>query len=79
MQATNRSFTLVFRTFGSDIGDVIEEINMFAEGRHPSYPGVYMDGRDGATDIRLAVPSATGAFIRHAPLLYPSTAYYCSC
>lgn len=66
MQVTNRSFTLVFRTFGSDIQDVIEEINMFAEGQHPSYPGVYMDGRDGITDIRLAAPTSTGAFIRCA-------------
>lgn len=66
MQATNRSFTVVFRTFGSDIQDVIEEVNMFAEGRHPSYPGVYMDGRDGMVDVRLTAPSATGAFIRCA-------------
>jgi hypothetical protein len=56
---------VVFRTFGSDIQDVIEEMNMFAEGRHPSYPGVYMDGRDGITDLRMS-PETSGAFIRCA-------------
>jgi hypothetical protein len=65
VQASNRSFTVVFRTFGSDIQDVIEEMNMFAEGRHPSYPGVYMDGRDGITDLRMS-PESSGAFIRCA-------------
>lgn len=39
---------------------------MFSEGRHPSYPGVHMDGRDGVTDLRLAAPTSTGAFIRCA-------------
>ena len=37
---------------------------MFATGRHPSYPGVYMDGRDGVTDVRLEQPDSTGAYIR---------------
>jgi hypothetical protein len=41
---------------------------MFAEGLHPSYPNVFMDGRDGITDIRLSAPSSTGAFIRYVSL-----------
>eukprot|EP00892_Ulva_mutabilis_P009416 jgi/Ulvmu1/6847/UM031_0052.1 len=64
LQATKRRFTLIFRTFGSDVEDVIEEMNLFATGRHPSYPGVYMDGRDGMTDLRLSQPASTGAYIR---------------
>ena len=35
-----RDFTLVFRTFGSDIAEVVDEINMFATGQHPAYPEV---------------------------------------
>jgi hypothetical protein len=37
---------------------------MFATGRHPSYPGVRMDGSDGITDLRMSIPQSTGAFIR---------------
>jgi hypothetical protein len=75
LHATRRSFTLVFRTFGTDIADVVEEINMFAAGQHPSYPGVYMDGRDGRTDIRLSSPASTAAFIRcAAPCMLPTHA-----
>ncbi len=36
-----RDFTLVFRTFGSDIAEVVDEINMFATGQHPAYPEVF--------------------------------------
>jgi hypothetical protein len=64
LQASGRTFTIVLRTFGTDLRDVIEEINLFATGEHPSYPSVRMDGSDGRTDIRLSVPGSTGAFFR---------------
>jgi hypothetical protein len=64
LQASRRSFTIVFRTFGTDLRDVIEELNMFATGQHPSYPGVRMDGTDGVTDLRMEMPCQTGAFFR---------------
>ena len=35
-----RDFTIVFRSFGDDISDVVEEMNAFATGQHPSYPEV---------------------------------------
>lgn len=35
-----RDFTIVFRTFGADIAEVVEEMNAFATGQHPSYPEV---------------------------------------
>ena len=66
LQASGRSFTIVFRTFGTDLRDVIEEMNLFATGRHPSWPGVQLDGSDGTTDLRLEMPLQTGAFIRYA-------------
>jgi len=38
-------------------------MELFATGRHPSYPGVQLAGqRD--TDLRLRVPQHTGAFMR---------------
>ena len=31
-------WTIVFRTFGSDLSDIAEAVTAFARGRHPSYP-----------------------------------------
>lgn len=38
-----REFTLVFRTFGADVTEVVEEMNAFATGKHPCYPEVRPD------------------------------------
>lgn len=38
--AQKRDFSIVFRTFGSDIMEVVDEMNMFATGQHPCYPEV---------------------------------------
>ena len=35
-----RDFTIVFRSFGQDIPDVMEEMNMFCTGQHPFHPEV---------------------------------------
>lgn len=35
-----RDFTIVFRSFGDDISEVVEEMNAFATSQHPSYPEV---------------------------------------
>ncbi len=40
MAVQKRAFTLVFRTFGTDIVEVVDELNMFATGQHPAYPQV---------------------------------------
>ncbi len=42
MLMQKRDFTLVFRTFGTDIEEVIDELNMFATGQHPAYPQVVL-------------------------------------
>lgn len=65
LDRTGREFTIVFRTFGTDITDVIEEVNLFATGQHPSYPGVQLSGQ-GRTDLRIKLPDQTGAFLRCA-------------
>ena len=33
-----RSFSLILRTFGSDLPDIAEALNVFARGEHPLYP-----------------------------------------
>uniref|UniRef100_A0A7S4S472 Uncharacterized protein n=1 Tax=Alexandrium monilatum TaxID=311494 RepID=A0A7S4S472_9DINO len=66
LQRSGLSFSLVFRTFGTDLREVAEEFNAFCEGRHPLYPGAAFDGRDGGPDYRIAFndPSAFGTFFR---------------
>jgi hypothetical protein len=46
-------FSLTIRTFGSDMLDVAEELNMFCTGRHPSFLGYRADGTAGSRDMRL--------------------------
>lgn len=62
--AQERDFTLVFRTFGTDIEEVVDEISMFATGQHPDYPNVRMDGSDGRTDLRMFIPGSSACFVR---------------
>ena len=62
--AQERDFTLVFRTFGTDIEEVVDEISMFAMGQHPDYPNVRMDGSHGRTDLRMSIPSSSACFVR---------------
>lgn len=38
-----RDFTIVFRSFGADVADVVEEMDAFATGQHPSYPEVIFE------------------------------------
>ncbi|KAL3136782.1 hypothetical protein ABBQ38_005496 [Trebouxia sp. C0009 RCD-2024] len=64
LQSQGRDFTIVFRSFGDDISEVVEEMNAFATGQHPSYPEVRMDGSDGHTDLRMSMPDNVGAFYR---------------
>lgn len=64
LQRQQRHFTIVFRTFGSDLADVADELNLFCTGQHPLYPGVRMDGSDGFNDLRLKFPEHSGIFSR---------------
>ena len=56
----NRTFVVIFRTFGYDFDDVIKEFNSFCEGGHPiyngeneSFPRVYFDGTHNSKDYRI--------------------------
>lgn len=70
LRRRRRSFTIVFRTFGTDLVAVSQEWNAFCEGRHPMYPAApRFDGSDGGGDYRvnLAAGSDTcGTFYRGA-------------
>lgn len=66
LQSQGRDFTIVFRSFGADVAEVVEEMNAFATGQHPSYPEVRMDGSDGQTDLRMSMPQNVGAFYRES-------------
>lgn len=62
---SGRRFLVVFRTFGHDLMDVIDEHNAFCAGQHPLYP-LPADERLRESYSRLAVscPDATGSFVR---------------
>jgi hypothetical protein len=66
LKEAGRSFCLCFRTFGVDLLDVAQELNMFCEGQHPLFPGVVMDGSDGQPDYRLPYDDSRrfGTFFR---------------
>ena len=38
LKRSGRSFSLVLRTFGTDLPDVADALNIFARGEHPLYP-----------------------------------------
>lgn len=69
LKRAGRSFTVVFRTFGTDIdSDFEREFNSFCEGQHPLFPGLVFDGTDGLPDYRMNLSGgfAVGTFFRRA-------------
>ncbi|CAL1139656.1 unnamed protein product [Cladocopium goreaui] len=61
-----RSFSIVFRTFGSDLPAVQAEFNAFCAGEHPRYPDLCLDGSaEGKPDLRLTKEN-TGSWYRSA-------------
>lgn len=68
LKRRGRSFSVVFRTFGTDMDESIEgEFNEFCQGRHPLFPMLVLDGSDGLADHRMDLndASSTGTFIRN--------------
>jgi len=62
----DRSFSIVFRTFGSDLPAVQAEFNAFCAGEHPRYPKLRLDGSaEGKPDLRLTAEN-TGSWYRSA-------------
>ena len=59
LKKAKREFSIVFRTFGSDVANTIFEFNKFCNGDHPCYSGrggtplVKFDGSKGTKDLRI--------------------------
>lgn len=71
LASEGRSFTVVFRTFGHDLGMLAKEYNAFWEAQHPLFPlrgqagAVVGDGSDGSPDMRMRLPSVDGCGTFH--------------
>jgi len=70
LKASGRSFSLCFRTFGSDLAKLAGEFNALCENRHPLFvdgEDVVLDGSDGAPDMRLKLDAGSrtcGTWVR---------------
>jgi len=59
LKKAKKEFSLVFRTFGDDLNNVIFEFNKFCNGEHPCYSGrggtpqVKFDGGKNTKDLRI--------------------------
>ena len=63
LQKQERSFIIIFRTFGKDYSDLSLEFNSFCEGKHPLYKDIYFDGTHNSFDHRI-IKETTGSFHR---------------
>lgn len=61
-----RDIKIVFRTFGSDLAEIIKEMNDFCTGNHPCYPDVKFDGTNDTLDLRFTdIKNQCGGLIRN--------------
>ena len=59
LKQLNRDFSIVFRTFGTDIDNVIWEFNKFCSGEHPCF-----NGKNGTPIVKFDGSSVKGTFTR---------------
>jgi len=69
LKIDGRSFSVCFRSFGTDLIHMEKEYNSFCEGRHPAFVGkanqVKLDGSDGGPDMRLRLTAdGHGTWVR---------------
>mmetsp|Transcript_50929 Transcript_50929/g.94173 ORF Transcript_50929/g.94173 Transcript_50929/m.94173 type:complete len:656 (-) Transcript_50929:62-2029(-) len=58
LKKSGRSFSVCFRTFGTDLKRIVREWNALCENQHPFFindEAIYLDGSDGGHDYRLSV------------------------
>jgi len=68
-----RNVSVIFRTFGDDLDQVIKEFNDFCHGKHPLYPSVKFTGQpfmyEGnevtCPNLVISTPEQVGAFYRN--------------
>ena len=69
LKKAKREFSIVFRSFGQELPDIIWEFNKFCNGEHPCYNGqqcslVKFDGSKGVKDLRFKEARQQGLFYR---------------
>jgi hypothetical protein len=70
LKKNKKEFALSFRTFGSDMDEVIYEFNLFCNGEHPCYNGrnstpiVKFDGSKNSKDFRFKEPEQRATMYR---------------
>jgi hypothetical protein len=70
LKKQKREFSVVFRTFGKDLKEIVWEFNQFCSGQHPCYSGrngtplIKFDGSKGTKDLRIRDSSQKGMFYR---------------
>jgi len=63
---SKRSFCVIFRTFGTDLPEITEEINAYSTGKHKSYPHIKFDGsQPSGINFKMTEPNSFGSFIRN--------------
>eukprot|EP00698_Gefionella_okellyi_P010868 TRINITY_DN2852_c0_g1_i3.p1 TRINITY_DN2852_c0_g1~~TRINITY_DN2852_c0_g1_i3.p1 ORF type:complete len:307 (+),score=72.21 TRINITY_DN2852_c0_g1_i3:499-1419(+) len=65
LRQTGRDFSIVFRSFGSDLEQVSDEYNQFCRGEHPLFPEFALNTEDRHYDLH--IPRDVGRFFRHGP------------
>mmetsp|Transcript_11784 Transcript_11784/g.1760 ORF Transcript_11784/g.1760 Transcript_11784/m.1760 type:complete len:91 (-) Transcript_11784:685-957(-) len=72
LRKNKREFAIVFRTFGTDLPEVIEEFNLFCNGSHPLFNGkhgnplVRFDGKNRTRNM-IIEDSNRGYVSRYSP------------
>jgi hypothetical protein len=70
LKKQKREFSVIFRTYGSDLEKVVWEFNQFCEGKHPCFSGrngtplIKFDGSKGTKDLRIQHPAQKGLYYR---------------
>ena len=70
LKKQKREFSIVFRTHGRELSTIIEELNLFCDGRHPAFNGengthlvTFNGSKKSARDFRIK-PHQTGMYFR---------------
>lgn len=61
LEKENVDYTLILRTFGCDLDHVVDDFNAFCDGKHPMFPSVCYNGKNGTIDRRI---QSFGTFYR---------------